>query len=121
MTKPYITNHSNEEVPSNHFLDHTQIFNLSLNDQTIQTKQYFKNPSTEDDLKYQKWNISATTDINIILNKQIKGYNYLYNQDSFCPRENSTEILSVALLSQLVCSFHLVNCTYCIVGRGERI
>ena len=51
------------EYLSNHLLDHTQILNLSLYDQTI----FRQRPPMEGDLrwkmtsKYQKWNISATT------------------------------------------------------------
>ena len=50
------------EYLSNHLLDHTQILNLSWDNQTI-----YLNPQNEDDLqwkttsKYEKRNISATT------------------------------------------------------------
>jgi hypothetical protein len=49
----------NSEYLSNHLLDHTQILNLSLYDQTILCKG--RPPPMEDALKILKWNISATT------------------------------------------------------------
>ena len=56
------------EYLSNHLLDHTQILNLSLDDQIILYKFFkWRQPPMEDDLqlkttsKYLKWNIAATT------------------------------------------------------------
>jgi hypothetical protein len=50
------------EYLSNHLSNHTQILNLSLDDQTIFNKSLKVGcPWMEDDLKLLKWNISATT------------------------------------------------------------
>ena len=50
-----------EEYLSNHLFDPTQILNLSLDDQTIFSKSLkWRRPPKEDNLKYLKWNISAT-------------------------------------------------------------
>ena len=44
------------EYLSNHLLDHTNILNLSFDDQTILNKSLKKRlPSMEDDLKILKW------------------------------------------------------------------
>ena len=47
---------------SNHLLNHTQILDLSLDDQTVFYKSLkWRQPPMEYDLKILKWNISATT------------------------------------------------------------
>jgi hypothetical protein len=49
------------EYISNNWSDHPKMLTLSLYDH--KTKKYFnwRRPPMEDDLKYKKWNISATT------------------------------------------------------------
>ena len=50
------------EYLSTHLLDHTQILNFSLEDQTRFYKSLkWRWPPMEDDLKYLKWNNLATT------------------------------------------------------------
>ena len=74
------------EYLSNHFLDHTQILDLSLNDQP-----YFTNPQNED---YFWWKMTS----------KLVEYEFWVLRGKF--EENSEEIPSVALLSP-ACSFHL--------------
>ena len=50
------------EYLSNHLLDHTQILNFSLDDQTIFLKSSrWRRTPMEDNLKKQKRNITTTT------------------------------------------------------------
>ena len=50
------------EYLSNNFLDHKQILNFSLDDQTIFLKSSkWRQTQMEDNLKNQKWNITTTT------------------------------------------------------------
>ena len=50
------------EYLSNHLLDHTQILNLSWDDQTIFYKSFkWRRPPMDDDLKYSKWYNSSTS------------------------------------------------------------
>ena len=62
------------EYLSNRLLDHSQILNLSLDEQVIFLKSSkWRHPPTEDEVKLLEWNISAT--IVWIVNYEFLGEN----------------------------------------------